>query len=33
MRPERLYLLDIVEAADNVVLHIAGRIAPGFSET
>src|SRR5438552_13096204 len=24
MRPEHLYLLDIVEAADNVALHMAG---------
>jgi uncharacterized protein with HEPN domain len=24
MRPERLYLLDIVEAADNVVVHLSG---------
>ena len=23
MRPERLYLLDIVEAADNIVVHLA----------
>ena len=30
MRPERLYLLDIVEAADNVVLHIAGQDREGF---
>lgn len=30
MRPERLYLLDIVEAADNVVLHIAGQDRDGF---
>ena len=24
MRPERLYLLDIVEAAENIVVHVAG---------
>ena len=24
MRPERLHLLDIVEAADNIVVHVAG---------
>lgn len=30
MRPERLYLLDIVEAADHVVIHIAGRGREAF---
>jgi uncharacterized protein with HEPN domain len=25
MRPERLYLQDMVEAADNIAFHIAGR--------
>jgi uncharacterized protein with HEPN domain len=30
MRPERLYLLDIVEAADNVALHTAGLDREGF---
>jgi uncharacterized protein with HEPN domain len=30
MRPERLYILDIVEAADNVVVHIAGRDRASF---
>ncbi len=31
MRPERLYLLDIVEAADHVVIHIAGRGPDAFA--
>ena len=30
MRPDRLYLLDIVEAGGNVVIHIAGRDRQGF---
>jgi len=30
MRPERLYLLDIVQAADNIVLHVAGQDRKGF---
>ena len=30
MRPERLYLLDIVEAAGNVALHMAGLDREGF---
>ena len=30
MRPERLYLLDIIEAADNVVIHIAGQDRESF---
>src|SRR5206468_8086948 len=31
MRPEHLYLLDIVEAAGNVALHMAGLDREGFS--
>ncbi|MBZ5638615.1 MAG: DUF86 domain-containing protein [Acidobacteriia bacterium] len=30
MRPERLYLLDIVEAAENIVVHLAGRDREAF---
>ena len=30
MRPERLYLLDIVEAANHVVIHIGGRSSDAF---
>ena len=30
MRPERLYLLDMVEAADNVVIHISGQERDSF---
>ena len=30
MRPERLSLLDIVEAADNIKVHIAGQDRAGF---
>ncbi len=30
MRPERLNLLDIVEAADHIVLHIGGRSSDAF---
>ena len=30
MRPERLYLLDIIEAADNVVIPIAGQDRESF---
>src|SRR5688572_5036853 len=30
MRPERLYLQDIVDAADNVAFHIAGRSREQF---
>lgn len=30
MRPERLYLLDMIEAADHVVIHIAGRDRNAF---
>lgn len=31
MRPERLYLSDILEASTNVALHIAGRTADEFA--
>lgn len=30
MRPERLYLLDIVEAADNIAVHVGGRGRDAF---
>lgn len=30
MRPEHLYLLDIVEAADNIAIHIGARDRAGF---
>jgi len=30
MRPERLYLQDILDAADNISFHIAGRSAEHF---
>ena len=30
MRPDRLFLLDIVEAADAITLHIAGRERDAF---
>jgi uncharacterized protein with HEPN domain len=30
MRPERLYLLDIVEAAGNVTIHVGGLDREGF---
>ncbi len=30
MRPERLYLLDIVEAADNIAIHIGARDRAAF---
>lgn len=30
MRPERLYLQDMVEAADNIAFHIAGRSRAQF---
>jgi uncharacterized protein with HEPN domain len=30
MRPERLYLLDIVEAADNIAIHIGKRDRAAF---
>jgi uncharacterized protein with HEPN domain len=30
MRPERLYLQDMVEAADNIAFHIAGRSRERF---
>lgn len=30
MRPDRLYLADMIEAAGNVALHIAGRDRDSF---
>ena len=32
MRPERLYLQDIIEAADSITFHICGRPRDRFLE-